>query len=437
MKKAVLFKKLFIFAFALALLFSSAVETASATTGNKRIRINYQNLTIEINGLKIITKNAEGNVVFPFVYADRTYLPVRALANALGCSVAWDDSSKTVSISSSGQTAPQYGKPSRRDYSEYVTVEYANIAVLLDGVKLAVANEPFILNGSTYLPVREIADALHCTVSYNEKENIVGINYKIGETAPSGAASAAGSAQAAGRTPASGATPGATPAPDAASASGKQPSATGGVSPSGSPSASNAASSNDKASASNAASPNDQASASNVASLNDKAPASDRQSPAGAPRASVNETAAVAFNSGDLTFYIGEKQIRLDDNISVIRDALGKPVDYDEIESCAYDGLDKFYAFKGVEVNTLPINGDSICSIDAFDDTVKTSKNITVGSALAQIEAAYGKDHTYENGVLIYWDGPKGNPKTPQLYFLIGGSDKVESFGMYNGKSAG
>ena len=116
---------------------------------------------------------------------------------------------------------------------------------------------------------------------------------------------------------------------------------------------------------------------------------------------------------------------------------LGTPTRYEEIESCAYSGLDKFYVFGKIEVSTLPINGDSICAIDVFDNTASTSKNITAGNTIAQIEAAYGKDYTYENGVLIYWDGPRGNPKTPQLYFMIDRNDKIEAFGIYNGKSAG
>jgi len=144
-----------------------------------------------------------------------------------------------------------------------------------------------------------------------------------------------------------------------------------------------------------------------------------------------------SFSSADLAIIIKSKTVRLDQNISVIRDLLGAPKEFEEIESCAYTGMDKFFVYDGLEVSTLPINGDLICSIDIFKSIFKTDKNITVGSAIAQIEAAYGTDYTLENSVLIYWAGQKNNPKTAQLYFMLNRDNVVEAFGIYNGKSAG
>jgi len=146
---------------------------------------------------------------------------------------------------------------------------------------------------------------------------------------------------------------------------------------------------------------------------------------------------AGSFSGADMAFVISGKTVRLDQNVSVIKDLLGAPKSCEEVESCAYDGLDKFFVYDGVEVSTLPIDGDLICAIDVLKNTVKTEKGVTIGGSLAQIEAAYGKDYTLENGVLIYWAGPKGNPKTPQLYFMLDRNDNVKTFGMYNGKSAG
>ncbi|MCL2059586.1 MAG: copper amine oxidase N-terminal domain-containing protein [Oscillospiraceae bacterium] len=352
----------------------------SAQTGAKMIMAHYQNLSITIDGRTIIPKDAAGNTVYPFVCDDRTYLPVRALANALGCGVSWDEANSTVVIATQGGTGPSYGAPTKRSHSERITIKYDDISVMVDGKKLAVENEPFTYLDSVYLPVREIANALGCKVAFDDDTNVIGITTSATKTNNTELPAK----------PAAPATPPATPTtPPTAPAS---PHAT---------------------------------------------PTAPPAAPAPAQSNSADPASLGSFDSTDLAFVIGGKTVRLDQNISVIRDILGAPREYDEVESCAYTGLDKFFIYSGLEVGTLPINGDLICSIDVFDGNTKTAKNITVGNSLAQIEKAYGNDYTYENGVLIYWAGPQGNPKTPQLYFMMNRNETVDSFGMYNGKSAG
>ena len=381
-----------------------------ALKGTREIEVNYQNLTIEINNRIIIPKDAAGNSVFPFVYNDRTYLPVRALVNALGCGVAWNDEKKTVEIESSGGPGPVYGAPPVKDYSEIISVEYDNVIVTLDGKKLTINNEPFLFKDSVYLPVREIADALNCTVAFTEATNVISIidgNRNMDSVQQSNQAKTNGSAYPASSAGPAGPKESEEPAGASISASGTISSA-----PKPTPVPSNAAKSTEPA-----------RTAEPVATT------------APAPPTAIENSGS--FSSADLAFIIAGKTVKLDQNISVIKDLLGTPKEYDEVESCAYTGLDKFYVYDGLEISTLPIGGDSICAIDVFNDKIMTTKDITVGGTKAKIETVYGKDYTLENGVLIYWAGSKGNPKTPQLYFMLDKNDIVESFGMYNGKSAG
>jgi len=170
----------FVLSAAVAVLLFTLIPGAAgyALSGTREVSVNYQNLTIELNGKAIIPKDAAGNAVYPFVYDGRTYLPVRALVNALGRDVSWDDVKKTVTIAaSSGVPKITYGTPVRKNATESIKIEYANISVVLDGKKLSIINEPFLYNGSVYLPVREIADSLNCTVSYAEATNIIKINF--------------------------------------------------------------------------------------------------------------------------------------------------------------------------------------------------------------------------------------------------------------------
>jgi len=49
-----------------------------------------------LNGNDWQAKDADGSVMAPIVYKDRTYLPVRAISEALGVKVDWDADTRTV-----------------------------------------------------------------------------------------------------------------------------------------------------------------------------------------------------------------------------------------------------------------------------------------------------------------------------------------------------
>ena len=51
-----------------------------------------------VDGIPIVPKDAKGNIVEPFIYEGTTYLPVRAVGEALGKAVTWDGATKTVYI---------------------------------------------------------------------------------------------------------------------------------------------------------------------------------------------------------------------------------------------------------------------------------------------------------------------------------------------------
>lgn len=62
----------------------------------KNITVQYDNIKLVIDGVTITPKDANGSTVEPFIYNGTTYLPVRAVGNALGKQVSWDGKTKTV-----------------------------------------------------------------------------------------------------------------------------------------------------------------------------------------------------------------------------------------------------------------------------------------------------------------------------------------------------
>ncbi|MBE6910482.1 MAG: copper amine oxidase N-terminal domain-containing protein [Ruminococcaceae bacterium] len=72
---------------------------AAARSGSKTAELFYRNIKINFNGTQITPKDANGNTVEPFIIDGTTYLPVRAVANALGLNVGWDEGTSTVLLS--------------------------------------------------------------------------------------------------------------------------------------------------------------------------------------------------------------------------------------------------------------------------------------------------------------------------------------------------
>mgnify|MGYP001431553185 CR=1 FL=1 len=80
---------------AFVLLFGSV---ALADPIQKSITVVYNGIKIVVDGETITPKDSEGNVVEPFIYDGTTYLPVRAVATALGKNVEWDGKTNSVII---------------------------------------------------------------------------------------------------------------------------------------------------------------------------------------------------------------------------------------------------------------------------------------------------------------------------------------------------
>lgn len=95
MKKRSLHKTLTL---VLSLTLILGVAAAAAGTVTKTITANYMDIKLVVNGTAVTPKDANGNIVEPFACDGTTYLPVRALANALGQDVEWDGETNTIYI---------------------------------------------------------------------------------------------------------------------------------------------------------------------------------------------------------------------------------------------------------------------------------------------------------------------------------------------------
>lgn len=81
------------------MLILSTVVIASSRIAN--IKVVYDNIKIVVDGKEVnFGLDSEGKKIEPFIYNGTTYLPVRAVGEAIGKDVSWDQSSKTVFLGS-------------------------------------------------------------------------------------------------------------------------------------------------------------------------------------------------------------------------------------------------------------------------------------------------------------------------------------------------
>lgn len=82
-----------------ALMLCAALTGGTALAANtvyRTITVQYSGIKLVIDGVEITPKDANGTTVEPFIYNGTTYLPVRAVGNAIGKQVTWDGNTQTV-----------------------------------------------------------------------------------------------------------------------------------------------------------------------------------------------------------------------------------------------------------------------------------------------------------------------------------------------------
>lgn len=146
MKKFLLFTLIF-------MLMLSAIPTFAAS--------DY--ISVVIDSVEIEPKDANGNIVRPMLTNGTTYLPVRAIANALNLTIQWDDATKSVFIN---------GTPEKAEKGDVVNI-YINGNKLIPKDANGNVVNPILKDGTTYLPIRAISEQFNKVVSWDQETHTV------------------------------------------------------------------------------------------------------------------------------------------------------------------------------------------------------------------------------------------------------------------------
>ena len=111
-------------------------------------------ITVRVNGGKI---NSD---VGAFINDGRTMVPLRAIFEALGCTILWDDATKTVTAQKNNTT---------------IKLTIGEDKLYKDNSSITLGAPALIADGRTMVPVRAISEALGATVTWDDIYNTVRI----------------------------------------------------------------------------------------------------------------------------------------------------------------------------------------------------------------------------------------------------------------------
>lgn len=124
--------------FCICLIVTSVVP-AIASSRKAKIDVVYDNIKLYVDGNLVIPTDVNGNIVEPFIYDGTTYLPARALSNALtnnSKDVKWDRDNSSIYIGKSpvaAQTDISKIEPYTGD--KFITGENAKFILLDETIK--------------------------------------------------------------------------------------------------------------------------------------------------------------------------------------------------------------------------------------------------------------------------------------------------------------
>lgn len=137
-----------------------SVSNHFVDVANMLSSMSYANgeIKIEIDGDRIYPDSS------PMLIEGRTLVPIRAVAEKMGYSVAWDGENQLVILTSSNGSSILHFEIG------------SNIALKNLSEKIELDVPAIIVSGRTYLPLRAVAEAMDADVNWNGAEKTVEIN---------------------------------------------------------------------------------------------------------------------------------------------------------------------------------------------------------------------------------------------------------------------
>ena len=136
-----------------------AASDPEAGDGVLSIVLRIDDPTMTVNGAEAEIDPGRGTV--PVIVNDRTLVPVRAIIEAMGGSVAWDEASQTATLTYDG---------------DEIRLAIGSTTAYLNNEARELDVAPATINDRTMLPIRFIAEGFNFSVGWDETQNLITIS---------------------------------------------------------------------------------------------------------------------------------------------------------------------------------------------------------------------------------------------------------------------
>lgn len=149
------------------------ITTGSNISRTENIK-NFIVLQIDNPNMSVNGKSQEidpGRGTTPIVISSRSMVPIRAIVEAMGGTVGWENSNQQITLTANGNT---------------VNMWVGKKEITVNGIKQAIDVAPLIQNGRTFVPVRFSAENLNAKVDWinSTREAVITYDGKTNEVKP-------------------------------------------------------------------------------------------------------------------------------------------------------------------------------------------------------------------------------------------------------------
>ncbi len=135
--------------------------------------------TIVIDGKEKNFKRADGSAAYALVYEDSTYLPLRAIGEAIGKNVNWNEDTKTITLEGQRENKDSSNKVIEGARKNVLVQVRKDFTIVIDGKEELFRTSsgkriyPLLYDGSTYLPLRTIGQIMGKNVEWDNATKTV------------------------------------------------------------------------------------------------------------------------------------------------------------------------------------------------------------------------------------------------------------------------